>query len=156
MLVGCLQGSDGIWEFISSQEAVDMVVESKSIQEACDRLVDEATRRWKHEEDVIDDITCIVIELNGDEEPAAPAPSHTLAVPKLGSYGSSGSSTSSSTAPASSMLGYSSARTATAKPTPSPMAASARRTVPSVSSAPSRTSAVTSKYVLKFCSSSVK
>jgi serine/threonine protein phosphatase PrpC len=59
------QGSDGIWEFITSQEAIDMVVESKNINEACERLVDEATRRWRQEEDVIDDITCIVIELNG-------------------------------------------------------------------------------------------
>lgn len=27
--------------------------------------MDEATKRWRREEDVIDDITCIVVELNG-------------------------------------------------------------------------------------------
>lgn len=62
-----VMGSDGIWEFISNQEAIDMVAESRDCKEACDRLCEEATKRWRREEDVIDDITCIVIELSGDE-----------------------------------------------------------------------------------------
>ena len=30
-------------------------------------LVDEATKRWKHEEEVIDDITCTIIQFNAWE-----------------------------------------------------------------------------------------
>jgi hypothetical protein len=116
------QGSDGIWEFISSQEAVDMVAESKTIEEACQRLCDEATRRWKHEEDVIDDITCVVIELNSDDDSSAPA-----------SASSSAAASSSSGAPASlsvsagrpSALSAPSPTAAGKAVTPSPSAAAA-------------------------------
>jgi len=55
-------GSDGIWEFISSQEAVDIVAERGSMgpQACCDALVKESTKRWNQEEDVVDDTTVIV------------------------------------------------------------------------------------------------
>ena len=52
--------TDGVWEFISSQEAVDMVQASESPRIACQKLVRESTRRWKAEEEVIDDITAVV------------------------------------------------------------------------------------------------
>ncbi len=55
--------SDGIWEFISSEEAVDYVSACESPQEACDILVQIASTRWMDEEDMIDDITVIVIFL---------------------------------------------------------------------------------------------
>jgi serine/threonine protein phosphatase PrpC len=54
-------GSDGVWEFISSQEAVDLIAEAESPERACRILVEEATKRWKAEEEVIDDITAIVV-----------------------------------------------------------------------------------------------
>lgn len=53
--------SDGVWEFISSQEAVDIIVKAKSPEDACQELVKEATLRWKKEEEVIDDITCVIV-----------------------------------------------------------------------------------------------
>lgn len=59
--------SDGIWEFISSQEAVDIVKEYweiGKIEMSCDRLVKEAVSRWQRTEESIDDITVIVIFLN--------------------------------------------------------------------------------------------
>lgn len=52
--------SDGVWEFISSEEAVNLVKDCKTPEEATKLLVDEATRRWKHEEEVIDDISAVV------------------------------------------------------------------------------------------------
>jgi len=55
--------SDGVWEFISSQEAVDMVSNTRSPEQACKILTDEATKRWHREEEVVDDITAIVIFL---------------------------------------------------------------------------------------------
>lgn len=52
--------SDGVWEFITSQEAVDIVGQHSTPESACRALVDESTRRWQKEEEVIDDITCVI------------------------------------------------------------------------------------------------
>ena len=65
--------SDGVWEFISSQEAVDMVhnvlssdneraVGESATYNACQVLIEEAQRRWEEEEgDYRDDITAIIV-----------------------------------------------------------------------------------------------
>eukprot|EP00798_Chlamydomonas_sp_ICE-L_P012362 gene12362-15543_t len=54
--------SDGVWEFITSQEAVDIVGQCDSTEEACRQLVDEAYQRWLTEEEgVVDDITAVVV-----------------------------------------------------------------------------------------------
>eukprot|EP01022_Parablepharisma_sp_SALTPOND_P000565 TRINITY_DN102_c1_g1_i2.p1 TRINITY_DN102_c1_g1~~TRINITY_DN102_c1_g1_i2.p1 ORF type:complete len:461 (+),score=-10.16 TRINITY_DN102_c1_g1_i2:1068-2450(+) len=56
-------GSDGIWEFITNIQAVEMVVPfwlNKDVEGACDKLVNEATSRWEKADASIDDITCIV------------------------------------------------------------------------------------------------
>ncbi|EER20399.1 protein phosphatase 2C, putative [Perkinsus marinus ATCC 50983] len=59
--------SDGVWEFISSQEAVDFVSQytPQHSMEAAHDLAKESWRRWIHEEDgtVVDDITSVVIHL---------------------------------------------------------------------------------------------
>jgi serine/threonine protein phosphatase PrpC len=41
--------TDGVWEFISSQEAVNLVAECGTPEEACQVLVKEATARWKQQ-----------------------------------------------------------------------------------------------------------
>ncbi|GIL82012.1 hypothetical protein Vretimale_1575 [Volvox reticuliferus] len=54
--------SDGVWEFISSKEAVEIVAQYDSAEEACRQLVDEAYQRWLTEEEgVVDDITAVVV-----------------------------------------------------------------------------------------------
>lgn len=53
--------SDGVWEFITNQEAVSMIAHCESPEEACQILVDESTKRWMQEEEVIDDITAMVV-----------------------------------------------------------------------------------------------
>eukprot|EP00457_Paulinella_chromatophora_P004037 gb/GEZN01004047.1/.p1 GENE.gb/GEZN01004047.1/~~gb/GEZN01004047.1/.p1 ORF type:complete len:593 (-),score=72.27 gb/GEZN01004047.1/:259-2004(-) len=55
--------SDGIWEFISSQEAIDMVafMKEQDAEAAIALLIDAAVQRWTQEEEVVDDITCIVV-----------------------------------------------------------------------------------------------
>lgn len=54
--------SDGVWEFISSKEAVDIVCQYDSAEESCRQLVDEAYQRWLTEEEgVVDDITAVVV-----------------------------------------------------------------------------------------------
>ncbi|OII75505.1 PP2C like protein phosphatase [Cryptosporidium ubiquitum] len=59
--------SDGVWEFISSQEAVDIIAEggSSDAQLSAEKLAREAWRRWIQEEgNVVDDITVQVIYLH--------------------------------------------------------------------------------------------
>jgi len=51
--------SDGVWEFISNQEAVDTIRKQiKTPDAAAQSLVTEAHKRWVQEEEVVDDITC--------------------------------------------------------------------------------------------------
>ena len=62
-----LLGSDGIWEFISSDECVNIVKDyylKDDIDGALSYLYKESSRRWIMEEEVIDDITLIIMFLN--------------------------------------------------------------------------------------------
>ena len=62
-----LLGSDGIWEFISSDECVNIVKDyylKDDIDGALSYLYKESSKRWIMEEEVIDDITLIIIFLN--------------------------------------------------------------------------------------------
>ena len=56
--------SDGIWEFISSQECVEMIkdfYEKKDLKGCLKFLLNESSKRWIKEEEVIDDITAVLI-----------------------------------------------------------------------------------------------
>lgn len=64
--------SDGIWEFISSQQACNIVAKHTHATSACTELVQLAERRWEEEEGSYrDDITCIVAFLPFLEEARA-------------------------------------------------------------------------------------
>lgn len=57
--------SDGIWEFIDCEESVHIVKEyyenDRDAKGAVRALVGEAFRRWRREEDIVDDITALVV-----------------------------------------------------------------------------------------------
>ena len=56
--------SDGIWEFISSQECVNFIkdyYEKKDLKGCLKFLLNESSKRWIKEEEVIDDITAVLI-----------------------------------------------------------------------------------------------
>lgn len=58
--------SDGVWEFIQSQEAVDIIAKfpRQQVQQAAEALAQEAWKRWIQEEgNVVDDITVILVYL---------------------------------------------------------------------------------------------
>jgi serine/threonine protein phosphatase PrpC len=60
-------GSDGVWEFISNEEAAGIVYPyylKNSAEGAADALVKEAQSRWKREEEIVDDITCVIVFLH--------------------------------------------------------------------------------------------
>ncbi|KAH6797947.1 protein phosphatase 2C and cyclic nucleotide-binding/kinase domain-containing protein [Perilla frutescens var. hirtella] len=57
--------SDGVFEFLSSQTVVDMVTKHKDPRDACAAIVAESYRRWLQYETRTDDITVIVVHVNG-------------------------------------------------------------------------------------------
>ena len=71
----CL-ASDGVWEFLSSQRVVDMVLRFTSPLEACHAVVAESYRLWLQYDVRTDDITMILAWLDHEYKGAAPrAPS---------------------------------------------------------------------------------
>lgn len=59
--------SDGVWEFLENQQVADIVYPyflQRNAEGAAENLVRAAFKTWKREENVIDDITCIVIFLD--------------------------------------------------------------------------------------------
>lgn len=62
-----IMASDGVYEFITSEEAVDIVGRWRdrgSAQDASEELVRLATERWIDDDSVIDDISCVVVFMN--------------------------------------------------------------------------------------------
>ena len=56
--------SDGIWEFLSNEDVAKIValeLRWGTPETAANVLVKESFFKWRAEEDVIDDITCIII-----------------------------------------------------------------------------------------------
>ncbi|KAF4034820.1 Protein phosphatase 2C [Phytophthora infestans] len=52
--------TDGLWEFMSNEECMEMAMGQQDPKVAVDLLIMEANRRWMKEEQVIDDTTIIV------------------------------------------------------------------------------------------------
>ena len=59
--------SDGVWEFLENEDVAEIVHPfflQRNAEGAAEHLVRAAFKQWKKEENVIDDITCIVIFLD--------------------------------------------------------------------------------------------
>jgi serine/threonine protein phosphatase PrpC len=59
--------SDGVWEFLSNDFVVNTILphyQANSAEKAAEALIREALKSWKQQENVVDDITCIIIFLN--------------------------------------------------------------------------------------------
>ncbi|CAI2376343.1 unnamed protein product [Moneuplotes crassus] len=59
--------SDGIWEFMTNQEVIDILsegIEQDDYQKAIDDLISQAHEEWLINDICVDDITCILIKLN--------------------------------------------------------------------------------------------
>lgn len=63
--------SDGVWEFMSSQEAVDVIKDCRDPKEAATELIMAAWDIWIIEDTRIDDITCVVAFLDYGEMQSA-------------------------------------------------------------------------------------
>jgi serine/threonine protein phosphatase PrpC len=60
--------SDGVWEFLNNEDVARLVLpfyEVKNAEKAAEAVVKESYLRWrKEEDDIVDDITCIIIFLD--------------------------------------------------------------------------------------------
>ena len=59
-----LVASDGVWEFISNEECMNIIgefYEKDDMKGCCEFLYEESKKRWLMEEEVIDDITMILV-----------------------------------------------------------------------------------------------
>jgi serine/threonine protein phosphatase PrpC len=57
--------SDGVWEFLSNEQACEIIWKLKpNYKAAAAELVAQASKRWKQEEEVVDDITCVIVAFN--------------------------------------------------------------------------------------------
>lgn len=65
--------TDGLWEFMSNEEVIEMAMSQKDPKLAVDQLIMEANRRWMKEEQVIDDTTVILVYVNINEMEAGAA-----------------------------------------------------------------------------------
>ena len=70
--------SDGVWEFITNEEVAAIVApffDKRNAEGAAEALVRESYLKWKSEEDeIIDDITCVIIFLDVKLPQQAPNP----------------------------------------------------------------------------------
>lgn len=57
--------TDGLWEFVSNQEAVEIAATAEDPQQAVNTLIREAVRRWMSTEENVDDTTVCVAFLRG-------------------------------------------------------------------------------------------
>ena len=61
-----LLASDGIWEFIDNEEALNIVkkyYEDNDAEGALEEIYTEADKRWRENEGIVDDITAIILFL---------------------------------------------------------------------------------------------
>ena len=57
--------SDGVWEFLTNQQVVDIVASRvDNLHDAATALVEQSVQQWKQNEEVVDDITCIIVKFN--------------------------------------------------------------------------------------------
>ena len=61
-----VKASDGVWEFLSNEDVAQIIYpfyEQNAPEAAANALVKAAFKKWKQEEEVIDDITVVIIFL---------------------------------------------------------------------------------------------
>jgi serine/threonine protein phosphatase PrpC len=59
--------SDGLWEFVTSAEAIKVAAQSEDPAQAVQGLMEKSLELWKENDENIDDTTIIVLFLHGKE-----------------------------------------------------------------------------------------
>eukprot|EP00357_Protocruzia_adherens_P032191 CAMPEP_0115046528 /NCGR_PEP_ID=MMETSP0216-20121206/48797_1 /TAXON_ID=223996 /ORGANISM="Protocruzia adherens, Strain Boccale" /LENGTH=581 /DNA_ID=CAMNT_0002429615 /DNA_START=83 /DNA_END=1828 /DNA_ORIENTATION=+ len=61
--------SDGVWEFLKNEDVISMIIpfwEQDDPEGACERVIRAATQRWREEDEIVDDITMVVVFLDSN------------------------------------------------------------------------------------------
>ncbi|CCI49342.1 unnamed protein product [Albugo candida] len=66
-----VMATDGLWEFMTTKEVIELALNEENPKAAVDVLLDEANRRWMKEEQVIDDTTVIVVFMDFQDQKEA-------------------------------------------------------------------------------------
>mmetsp|Transcript_20755 Transcript_20755/g.50921 ORF Transcript_20755/g.50921 Transcript_20755/m.50921 type:complete len:373 (-) Transcript_20755:444-1562(-) len=76
--------SDGVWEFMENEEVISFVNANlvDDISQCAVELAKRATEKWRQEEDVVDDITCVVVKFNFDKNVQVEAGAEAVTDPK--------------------------------------------------------------------------
>jgi len=74
-----VMASDGLWEFMSNQEVMDIAYNTTEPRFAVDRLISESNERWMREEQVIDDTTVCVAFLGNFQSSSINPPASSAA-----------------------------------------------------------------------------
>eukprot|EP01039_Chlorochromonas_danica_P008557 gene8557-9430_t len=69
-----VMASDGLWEFMSDQEVMEIAFQTTEPRFAVDRLISESNERWMREEQVIDDTTVCVAFLGNFQAASTSSP----------------------------------------------------------------------------------
>ena len=59
--------SDGLWEFVPNEAIISKMCnykENHTLEEICQEMITLATRAWKKEDEIVDDITLVMVELS--------------------------------------------------------------------------------------------
>ena len=70
----CVLATDGVWEFLTSQEVIDICVSCKTPKERLPGSWPSRMQRWYAREERIDDVACCVLYFDGASV-ASPPPS---------------------------------------------------------------------------------
>eukprot|EP00928_Gymnodinium_smaydae_P088762 TRINITY_DN72805_c0_g1_i1.p1 TRINITY_DN72805_c0_g1~~TRINITY_DN72805_c0_g1_i1.p1 ORF type:complete len:430 (+),score=70.15 TRINITY_DN72805_c0_g1_i1:167-1456(+) len=86
-------GTDGVWDYVSSQEAVDIAGRYRDPQQAAREITSVAKRRWQDETQgmLTDDITAVVVSLDHGSVASSPAVTHRSTMPPGRSWAPRGS-----------------------------------------------------------------
>lgn len=59
--------SDGVWEFLSNEQVIHVVnSQIHDLDAAASSLIQAAHERWSKEEEVVDDITCVIVQFTNE------------------------------------------------------------------------------------------
>ena len=56
--------SDGVWEFLSNEDVLKLILpfyNKNQPEKACDKVIKESVAWWKREDEVVDDITIVIV-----------------------------------------------------------------------------------------------
>lgn len=68
----CIWATDGVWEFLENKVVIDHLakyIATNDMRRAAKKIVSKSVKKWRAEEEVIDDITAVIVQFRKMNEP---------------------------------------------------------------------------------------